>query len=74
MAARVGFSWTRRRPDTGKLRREGRRDVLIPDHDVHEGGELYEKVFYRWSIHNADHLSAGEVPKAGIQHIAEEIR
>lgn len=36
--------------------------------------ELYEKDFYRWAIHNADLLSAGEVAKADIQHIAEEIR
>ena len=36
--------------------------------------ELYERDFYRWAIHNADLLSAGEIAKADIQHIAEEIR
>jgi len=36
--------------------------------------ELYEKDFYRWAIHNADLLSAGEIANADIQHIAEEIR
>jgi hypothetical protein len=37
-----------------------------------KAAELYEKDFYRWAIHNADLLSAGEVAKADIQHIAEE--
>ena len=39
-----------------------------------KAAELYEKDFYRWSMHNAGLLSAGEVAKADIQHIAEEIR
>lgn len=39
-----------------------------------KAADLYEKDFYQWANHNADLLSAGELAKADIQHIAEEIR
>lgn len=35
---------------------------------------LYERDFYKWAIHNAELLSSGELAKADLAHIAEEIR